>query len=128
MTCLPSRPSQSTPDPQIHRFFYYKFIYFFVSLLSMAVEEESCCVSYSPVEAPVFWSRRRESEDVGSGTKHPHRLQLTHGCRPFSLQEVHLRALKESVKQLRNTDILLPWHIGHGMKAKSPQVWHVRGC
>lgn len=71
---------------------------------------------------------REGSEDAGSGTEHPHWLQLTQGCRPFSLQEVHLRALKESVKQLRNTDILLPWHMGHGMKAKPPQVWHVWGC
>lgn len=74
MTCLPSRPSQSTPDPQIHRFFYYKFIFFFVSLLSMAVEEESCCVSYSPVEAPVFWSRRREARMSGQA------LNILTGC------------------------------------------------
>lgn len=58
----------------------------------------------------------------------PHWLQLGHGCRPFSLQEMHLRALKESVKQLRNTDILLPWHMGHGMKAKPPQDWHGWWC
>lgn len=54
--------------------------------------------------------------------------QIGQGCRPFSLQAVHLRALKLSVKQLRKTDILLPWHIGHGTKANPPQAWHVCGC
>ncbi len=54
--------------------------------------------------------------------------QLEQGWRPFSLHAVHFRALKESVKQLRNTDILLPWHIGHGTKANPPHVWHVSGC
>lgn len=54
--------------------------------------------------------------------------QLGHGWRPFSLHAVHLRALNESVKQFLNTDILLPWHIEQGMKAKPPHVWHVWGC
>lgn len=85
-----------------------------------------CVKVYHPLLQ--FLSRFLLHQGVGSGTQHPHLLQLPHGCRPFSLQEVHLRALKESVKQLRNTDILLPWHIRHGIKAKSPQVWHIRGC
>lgn len=111
-----------TPDPCNQRFLLQ------MSLLTMAVEEERCWVQ---VRCPCCSSRSGSCQDArvsGQAPEHTHLLQLTHGCRPFSLQEVHLRALKESVKQLRNTDILLPWHIGHGMKAKSPQVWHIWGC
>lgn len=54
--------------------------------------------------------------------------QLLQRWSPFSLQAVHLRALKESVKQFRNTDILLPWHAEHGRKPKPPQERHSWGC
>lgn len=54
--------------------------------------------------------------------------QVLQRWRPFSLHAVHFRALKESVKQLRNTDILLPWHTEHGWKPKPPQEGHSCGC